>query len=189
MRRKCRFELAGFRLQPNFERNGRYRRDIDSRPLRLMTLGWRQPRLGSRPFGQTSITDRFQNINPPFLFQRSGHRLIVPPCKMAPCKLDFSNPPNLFPARIIMAERDDGAVSTNPGIDTVVMCTPMLDVHGLGKGLVFEPEFLLEQKPIAVTLRLRPRSLGIEMHMVKWLAGPRMGDDMRQLGDGTFDVF
>ena len=114
MRRKCCFELAGFRLQPNFQCNVRYLRDIDSRPLRLMTLGWRQPRLGSRPFGQTSITDRFQNINPTFLFQRGSHRLVVPPCKMAPSKLNFGNPPNLFPACVIMAERDDGAVSTNP---------------------------------------------------------------------------
>ena len=71
----------------------------------------------------------------------------------------------------------------------MIVCTPMLYVHGLGKGLVFEPEFLLEQKPIAVTLRLRPRLLGIEMHMVKRLAGPRMRDDMRQLGDGCFDIF
>ena len=70
-----------------------------------------------------------------------------------------------------MAERDDGAPSANPGIDPVVMRAPMLDVHSLGKGLIFEPEFLLEQKPIAVTLRLRPRLLGIEMHMVKWPAG------------------
>jgi hypothetical protein len=108
---------------------------------------------------------------------------------MVPSKLNFSNPAKLFPACVIKAERDDGAVSANPRIDPVVMCAPVLDVHGLGKGLVLEPEFLLEQKPIALTLRLPPRLLGIEMHMVKRLAGPRMGDDARQLGDGTFDIF
>src|SRR3984885_10838921 len=70
----------------------------------------------------------------------------------------------------------------------MIMFTPILDVHGLGKGSVLQAELPLEQEPIPVALCLRPRLLRIEMHMIDRLAGPHMGYHVRQLSDRVFDA-
>ena len=45
---------------------------------------------------------------------RAIKRRVSAMLKMSPRKLTISNPPKLFPARVVMADRYDGPVSTDP---------------------------------------------------------------------------
>lgn len=63
---------------------------------------------------------------------------------MSTAELELDLAPYFLATRIIVTERNDGAVTADPGIHPVVMLPLMLDVNGFDERLTLEAEFRLE---------------------------------------------
>lgn len=88
---------------------------------------------------------------------------------MPTAKFKLDNAAELFPACIVMFQRNHGSIMPYPRIDAVVMFSAVLNVYSLYKRLHFNAEFPFKQFPVMFVLCRSPRQLRVQMHVVQRL--------------------